>query len=58
MITKLSQLDLNQTFTYADYLSWQFDEIAISTLFPHLEISTLFPHLEIAWEDIFQDTIV
>ena len=23
--TDLSQLDLNGTYTYADYLSWQFD---------------------------------
>ncbi|MGH8499325.1 MAG: Uma2 family endonuclease, partial [Methylococcales bacterium] len=25
-ITELSQLDLNQTYTYADYLTWHFDE--------------------------------
>jgi Uma2 family endonuclease len=25
-ITDLSQLDLNQTYSYADYLTWQFDE--------------------------------
>lgn len=25
-ITDLSQLDLNKTYTYADYLTWQFDE--------------------------------
>lgn len=25
-ITRLSQLDLNQTYSYADYLTWQFDE--------------------------------
>ncbi|TAN68106.1 MAG: Uma2 family endonuclease [Methylobacter sp.] len=25
-ITQLSQLDLNQTYSYADYLTWQFDE--------------------------------
>jgi Uma2 family endonuclease len=25
-ITQLSQLDLNSTYTYADYLSWQFDD--------------------------------
>lgn len=25
-ITQLSQLDLNGTYTYADYLTWQFDE--------------------------------
>lgn len=25
-ITDLSQLDLNQTYTYADYLTWKFDE--------------------------------
>jgi len=25
-ITRLSQLDLNQTYSYADYLKWQFDE--------------------------------
>jgi Uma2 family endonuclease len=26
MITSLEQLDLNKTYTYADYLKWQFDE--------------------------------
>lgn len=25
-ITDISQLDLNQTYTYADYLTWQFEE--------------------------------
>ncbi len=25
-ITQLSQLDLNQTYSYTDYLTWQFDE--------------------------------
>jgi Uma2 family endonuclease len=25
-ITDISQLDLNKTYTYADYLTWQFDE--------------------------------
>ena len=25
-INKLSQLDLNETYSYADYLTWQFDE--------------------------------
>ncbi|WP_394752163.1 Uma2 family endonuclease [Crenothrix sp.] len=25
-ITELSQLDLNQTYSYADYLTWQFDD--------------------------------
>jgi Uma2 family endonuclease len=25
-ITQLSQLDLNKTYSYADYLTWQFDE--------------------------------
>ena len=25
-ITELSQLDLNKTYSYADYLTWQFDE--------------------------------
>ncbi|MDD2816315.1 MAG: hypothetical protein PHP00_11370 [Thiotrichaceae bacterium] len=25
-ITKLSQLDLNGTYSYADYLTWKFDE--------------------------------
>ncbi len=25
-ITQLSQLDLNQSYSYADYLTWQFDE--------------------------------
>jgi Uma2 family endonuclease len=27
MITDLSQLDLNKTYSYADYLTWQFDEM-------------------------------
>ncbi|MEY4768863.1 MAG: hypothetical protein RL637_1502 [Pseudomonadota bacterium] len=27
MITQLSQLDLNKTYSYADYLTWQFDEM-------------------------------
>jgi Uma2 family endonuclease len=27
MITKLKQLDLNKSYTYADYLTWQFDEM-------------------------------
>lgn len=27
MITDISQLDLNKTYTYADYLTWQFDEV-------------------------------
>ncbi len=26
-IIQLSQLDLNQTYSYADYLTWQFDDI-------------------------------
>lgn len=26
IITQLSQLDLNQTYSYADYLTWRFDE--------------------------------
>ena len=26
-ITKLSQLDLNADYNYADYLTWQFDEM-------------------------------
>lgn len=26
MITKIEQLDLNGTYTYADYLTWRFDE--------------------------------
>lgn len=26
-ITELSQLDLNQTYSYADYLTWQFNEM-------------------------------
>jgi Uma2 family endonuclease len=26
-ITQLSQLDLNKTYSYADYLTWQFDEM-------------------------------
>ena len=25
-ITQLSQLDLNPTYSYADYLTWQFNE--------------------------------
>ena len=25
-ITQLSQLDLNGTYSYADYLTWQFNE--------------------------------
>lgn len=27
MITDISQLDLNKRYTYADYLTWQFDEM-------------------------------
>ncbi len=27
MITQLSQLDLNKKYSYADYLTWQFDEM-------------------------------
>ena len=27
MITQLSQLDLNKTYSYADYLTWQFTDI-------------------------------
>ena len=27
MITSISQLDLNKKYTYADYLTWQFDEM-------------------------------
>ena len=27
IITDLSQLDLNKTYSYADYLTWQFDEM-------------------------------
>jgi Uma2 family endonuclease len=27
MITELSQLDLNKTYSYADYLTWQFDDM-------------------------------
>ena len=26
-ITRLSQLDLNKTYSYADYITWQFDEM-------------------------------
>ena len=26
-ITQLSQLDLDKTYSYADYLTWQFDEL-------------------------------
>ena len=26
MITRLDQLDLNKTYSYADYLKWQFEE--------------------------------
>ena len=26
-ITQLSQLDLNKTYSYADYMTWQFDEL-------------------------------
>ena len=26
MITSLDQLDLNETYSYADYLKWQFEE--------------------------------
>ena len=26
-ITSLDQLDLNGTYTYADYLTWQFEEL-------------------------------
>ncbi len=26
MITSLDQLDFQKTYSYADYLSWQFDE--------------------------------
>ncbi len=27
MITDINQLDLNKKYTYADYLTWQFDEM-------------------------------
>ena len=27
MITDINQLDLNKRYTYADYLTWQFDEM-------------------------------
>jgi hypothetical protein len=26
MITDIKELDLNKTYTYADYLTWQFDD--------------------------------
>jgi hypothetical protein len=26
MITDINQLDLNKTYSYADYLTWQFQE--------------------------------
>ena len=26
MITDINQLDLNKTYSYADYLTWQFEE--------------------------------
>lgn len=26
-ITKIEQLDLDRTYSYADYLTWQFDEM-------------------------------
>ena len=37
MITSLDQLDLNKTYTYADYLTWQFDhfvELPRRRIFP------------------------
>ena len=27
MITDINELDLTKTYTYADYLTWQFDEM-------------------------------
>ena len=41
-ITKLSQLDLNKSYTYADYLMWQLlpGDMAASTCFPELRFST------------------
>lgn len=30
VITSLSQLDLNETYSYADYLAWKFEEAEFS----------------------------
>lgn len=52
-ITQLSQLDLDGTYTYADYLTWQFDEaleLIIGKASPYL-----FPDLEIDLQEVFAD---
>ena len=36
-IESLSQLDLNGTYTYADYLSWK-DEVLHCVIFPDLRV--------------------
>ncbi|NOT84002.1 MAG: Uma2 family endonuclease [Methylococcaceae bacterium] len=52
-ITHLSQLDLNGTYTYADYLTWQFDEalelikgkIMLMSLAPNVNHQRISAHL-------------
>jgi Uma2 family endonuclease len=55
-ITALSQLDLNKTYSYADYLTWQFGEIVelvkgkISTMSPAPSVSHQRIELKLALE--------
>jgi Uma2 family endonuclease len=49
-ITQLSQLDLNQTYSYADYLTWQFDE-AIELI--KGKIMLMSPAPNVKHQDIF-----
>lgn len=50
-ITKLSQLDLNQTYSYADYITWQFDE-SVELIKGKIQLKSPAPnvrHQSISW---------
>ena len=50
-ITKLSQLDLNQTYSYADYITWQFDE-SVELIKGKIQLMSPAPnvrHQSISW---------
>ncbi len=54
-ITSLSQLDPACRYTYADYLTWKFDEfvkLVKGRVLGPMPVSTL-PGLALPWEEIF-----
>ncbi len=44
-ITNLSQLDFSKTYSYADYLTWQFDE-AIELIKGKISLMSPIPNLK------------